>query len=180
MNRLLELWSIITPALLAPNQIKKTSSNFPLTLLHILASHVLHVTYFKKYNLLQAPRAKSSTTTKELLSTTFESRWIIMRILLSPLGAPSNKRQHWSSSKNFSLFFTKYSTMQMFIYTNTYCWYKMLNIYYHHLLSYYLANKRSLHICSQGLEIPTLIKEKKRKITHHCHYDKNWSKIPPC
>jgi len=34
---------------------------------------------------------------------------------------------------------------------------------YHHLLSYYLANKRSLHIRSQGLEIPTLIGEKKKK-----------------
>jgi len=29
-----------------------------------------------------------------------------------------------------------------------------------HLLSYYLANKRSLHIRSQGLKIPTLIGEK--------------------
>ena len=28
------------------------------------------------------------------------------------------------------------------------------------LLSYYLANKRSLHVRSQGLEIPTLIGEK--------------------
>ena len=28
------------------------------------------------------------------------------------------------------------------------------------LLSYYLANKRRLHIRSQGLEIPTLIEEK--------------------
>ena len=49
------------------------------------------------------------------------------------------------------------------------------------LLSYYLANKRSLHIRSQGLEIPTLIEQKEKiKITHHCHYDKNWSKIPLC
>jgi hypothetical protein len=39
------------------------------------------------------------------------------------------------------------------------------------LLSYYLANKRSLHVHSQGLEILTLIgKNKKIKITHHCHY----------
>ena len=29
-----------------------------------------------------------------------------------------------------------------------------------YLLSYYLANKRSLHIRSQGLKIPTLIEEK--------------------
>ena len=29
-----------------------------------------------------------------------------------------------------------------------------------HLLSYYLANKRRLHVRSQGLEIPTLIEEK--------------------
>ena len=29
-----------------------------------------------------------------------------------------------------------------------------------YLLSYYLANKRSLYIRSQGLEIPTLIEEK--------------------
>ena len=44
-----------------------------------------------------------------------------------------------------------------------------------YLLSYYLANKRSLHIRSQGLEISTLIgeKQKQNKITHHCHYDKN-------
>ena len=28
------------------------------------------------------------------------------------------------------------------------------------LLSYYLANKRSLHVCSQSLEIPRLIEEK--------------------
>ena len=28
------------------------------------------------------------------------------------------------------------------------------------LLSYYLANKRSLHVRSQGLEIPTLVEEK--------------------
>ena len=42
-----------------------------------------------------------------------------------------------------------------------------------HLLSYYLPNKRSLHICSQDLEIPTLIGEKRKiKITHHCHYEK--------
>ena len=32
------------------------------------------------------------------------------------------------------------------------------------LLSYYLANKRSLHVRSQGLEIPTLIEEKKGKL----------------
>ena len=31
------------------------------------------------------------------------------------------------------------------------------------LLSYYLANKRSLYVHSQGLEIPTLIREKKEK-----------------
>ena len=36
------------------------------------------------------------------------------------------------------------------------------NIYY--LLSYYLANKRSLRVHSQGLEIPTLIGEKKEKL----------------
>ena len=42
------------------------------------------------------------------------------------------------------------------------------------LLLYYLANKRSLHVRSEGLEIPTLIREKKKiKITHHCHYEKN-------
>ena len=42
------------------------------------------------------------------------------------------------------------------------------------LLSYYLANKQSLHIRSQGLEIPTLIGENKKiKITHYCHYNKN-------
>ena len=47
------------------------------------------------------------------------------------------------------------------------------------ILSYYLANKKSLHVRFQGLEILTLIEEKeKRKITHYCHYDKNWSKIP--
>ena len=34
----------------------------------------------------------------------------------------------------------------------------------HHLLSYYLANKRTLHVRSQGLEIPTLIGEKKEKL----------------
>ena len=33
-----------------------------------------------------------------------------------------------------------------------------------HLLSYYLTNKRSLHVRSQGLEIPTLIEEKKEKL----------------
>ena len=32
-----------------------------------------------------------------------------------------------------------------------------------HLLSYYLANKWSLHVCSQGLEILTLIEEKRKK-----------------
>ena len=56
-------------------------------------------------------------------------------------------------------------------------------VYYaRNLLSYYLANKKSLHVRSQGLEIPTLIGEKMKriKITHHCHYDKNWSKIPLC
>ena len=43
-----------------------------------------------------------------------------------------------------------------------------------YLLSYYLANKRSLHIRSQDLEILTLIeKNRKIKITHHCHYNKN-------
>ena len=48
-----------------------------------------------------------------------------------------------------------------------------------HQLSYYLANKRSLHVRSQGLEIPTLIGEKRKiKITHHCHYEKNQPKIP--
>ena len=42
------------------------------------------------------------------------------------------------------------------------------------LLSYYLANKRRLHVCSQGLEIPTLIGgNRKIKITHNCHYNKN-------
>ena len=45
------------------------------------------------------------------------------------------------------------------------------------LLSYYLANKRSLHVRSQGLEILTLIGEK-NKITHHCHYDKICPKYP--
>ena len=38
-----------------------------------------------------------------------------------------------------------------------------------YLLSYYLANKRSLHVHSHSLEIHTLIGE---KIIHHCHYDK--------
>ena len=33
-----------------------------------------------------------------------------------------------------------------------------------YLLSYYLTNKRSLHVCSQGLEISTLIGEKQKKI----------------
>ena len=48
-----------------------------------------------------------------------------------------------------------------------------------HLLSYDLANKRSLHVRSQGLEIPTLIGENKKiKITHHCHNEKNQPKIP--
>ena len=41
-----------------------------------------------------------------------------------------------------------------------------------HLLSYYLANKPSRPVCSQNLEIFTLIGEKKIKITHHCHYNK--------
>ena len=47
--------------------------------------------------------------------------------------------------------------------------------YLYHLLSYYLANKWSLHVRSQGLEILMLIRGKKRKtkITHHCHYNKN-------
>ena len=46
-------------------------------------------------------------------------------------------------------------------------------------LSYYLANKRNLHIHSQGLEIPTLIREKQKiKISHHYHYKKNQPKIP--
>ena len=46
-------------------------------------------------------------------------------------------------------------------------------------ISYYLANKRSLHVCSQGLEIPTLIgKNRKIKITHHCHYNKISLKYP--
>ena len=48
-----------------------------------------------------------------------------------------------------------------------------------HLLSYYLANKRSFHVRSQGLEIPTLIGEKRKiKITLHCHYEKNSPKYP--
>ena len=48
-----------------------------------------------------------------------------------------------------------------------------------HPLSYYLANKRSLHIHSQGIKILTLIKKKERnKITHHCHYDKICPKYP--
>ena len=43
------------------------------------------------------------------------------------------------------------------------------------LLSYYLANKRSLHVHYQGLEIPTLIeKNRKIKITHHYYYEKNY------
>ena len=46
------------------------------------------------------------------------------------------------------------------------------------LLSYYLANKRSLHVRSQSLKIPTLIGE--NKITHYCHYDKNRPKILLC
>ena len=34
--------------------------------------------------------------------------------------------------------------------------------------------QNEIHVRSQGLEIPTLIEEKRRiKITHHCHYDKN-------
>ena len=42
------------------------------------------------------------------------------------------------------------------------------------LQTYYLANKPSLHVRSQGLEIPTLIgKNWKIKIIHHCYYDKN-------
>jgi len=50
-----------------------------------------------------------------------------------------------------------------------------------HLLSYYLANKWSLYVRSQGLEIPTLIEKiREIKITHHYHYDKNWLKIPLC
>ena len=47
-----------------------------------------------------------------------------------------------------------------------------------YLLSYYLANKRSLHVCSQSLEISTLIKKRKIKITHHCHYEKISLKYP--
>ena len=41
------------------------------------------------------------------------------------------------------------------------------------LLFYYLANKRSLHICSQGLEIPTLIGENKKIKLPTKNYDKN-------
>ena len=33
-----------------------------------------------------------------------------------------------------------------------------------YILSYYLANKRSLHVRSQGLKILTLIGEKRKKI----------------
>ena len=56
-----------------------------------------------------------------------------------------------------------------------------LTINYWYLLSYYLANKWCLHVRSQDLEIPTLIGENKKiKITHHCHYDKNRPKIPLC
>ena len=48
-------------------------------------------------------------------------------------------------------------------------------------ISYYLANKQSLYVRSQGLKIPTLIGENKKiKITYHCHYNKNQSKIPLC
>ena len=48
-------------------------------------------------------------------------------------------------------------------------------------LSYHLANKRSIHVRSQGLEILTLIKKNRKiKITHHCHYDKNQPKVPLC
>jgi len=39
-----------------------------------------------------------------------------------------------------------------------------------HLLSYYLANKRSLHVRSQGLKIPTLIGEK--------YKNKNYPPLP--
>ena len=47
------------------------------------------------------------------------------------------------------------------------------------LLSYCLANKRSLHDRSQCLEIPTLIgKKRETKITHHCHYEKISLKHP--
>ena len=58
----------------------------------------------------------------------------------------------------------------------TYASYEINMLY---LLSYYLANKRSLHVRSQGLEIPTLIGEKRKiKITHHCHYEKISLKYP--
>ena len=46
-------------------------------------------------------------------------------------------------------------------------------------ISYYLANKRSLHVRSQRLKILTLIGEiREIKITHHRYYDKNRPKIP--
>ena len=45
-----------------------------------------------------------------------------------------------------------------------------------YLSSYYLANKRSFYVRSQGLEISTLIGEK--KITYHCHYEKISLKYP--
>ena len=39
-------------------------------------------------------------------------------------------------------------------------WVPKLGKYFSHLLSYYLANKLSLHVRSQGIEILTLIGEK--------------------
>ena len=60
----------------------------------------------------------------------------------------------------------------MYDYQPEYVYTKLwLQIY---LLSYYLAKKRSIHVHSQGIEIPTLIGEnRKTKITHHYHYNKN-------
>ena len=42
----------------------------------------------------------------------------------------------------------------------------ILLVYYGDLLSYYLTNKRSLHIRSQGVEIFTLIRENKKNINY--------------
>ena len=42
-----------------------------------------------------------------------------------------------------------------------------------HLLSYYLTNKWSIYVRSQGLEIPMLIRENRKiKITQYCYYNK--------
>ena len=109
---------------------------------------------------------------------------LLTHVLHVGFGVSRSSRYRWRACKqsdqsirdlqfNFSSIYM-YQSLCSYVLLESFNFCQILVLLFFHLLFYYLANKRSLHVRSQGLEIPTLLEENRKiKITHHCHYNKN-------